>query len=530
MPKNVSEIPYTSISSGMEDDSTRGSGSKDLYPRTIRGYTDESLVEYDESNRSTYSSYNILNVNKSLEQLTKLSRYDNDSLDAIRIISVNSDHIKIKGGDNEIVDVEIENGGSGYSNGTLTAESLGTKFLANYTVDSSGAIENIDIVHHGAGYTDEPTITISDSSGSNASLKAILGTLSNTNLEQGAQLNLSIRSDVIGNALIKSDAGIDATKLHDGSITNTELGYINTLSSNAQTQLNAKLPLAGGTMTGDISHAGDFALDVAGSIELNADTMTTGNGIKFKDNLTKFADFQVHHSATWLYLYENGGVSNDDSFGIECLANGATTMHTVDTAAAAAHLTLKVDGDIALDSETGNFIAKKSGTEFSIANSAYAGMIVGYTCIRNVTATSGHDTITIGTSFATLQTAQGTDVSIVFKAPPSGSVEIAFSAGVYGSSKAINLALSDNSTYNEINQIHTYDNNTWKSDETDRDVLDVRFVVTGLTAGTSYTYYIGAKASGASAYIYQGSTRSNLYSPPIIVKATALPGTITTGE
>jgi hypothetical protein len=157
-------------------------------------------------------------------------------------------------------------------------------------------------------------------------------------------------------------------------------------------------------------------------------------------------------------------------------------------------------------------------------------MMLGYTCIRNVTATSGYDTITIGNSFATLQTAQGTDVSIVFVAPPSGKVEIAFSAGVYGSSKEINLALSDNSTYNEINQIHTYDNYAWKSDETDRDVLDVRFVVTGLTAGTSYTYYIAAKASSASAYIYHGSTRSNLYSPPIIVKATALPVTITTGE
>ena len=38
--------------------------------------------------------------------------------------------------------------------------------------------------------------------------------------------------------------------------------------------------------------------------------------------------------------------------------------------------------DIALDSASGNFIAKKDGTEFSVANSAYAGMIVGYTCIR----------------------------------------------------------------------------------------------------------------------------------------------------
>ena len=44
--------------------------------------------------------------------------------------------------------------------------------------------------------------------------------------------------------------GIDAVKLADGTVTNAELQYINTLSSNAQTQITARLPLAGGTMSG----------------------------------------------------------------------------------------------------------------------------------------------------------------------------------------------------------------------------------------------------------------------------------------
>ena len=45
--------------------------------------------------------------------------------------------------------------------------------------------------------------------------------------------------------------GVDAVKLADGSVTNTELQYINSLSSNAQTQITARLPLAGGTMSGE---------------------------------------------------------------------------------------------------------------------------------------------------------------------------------------------------------------------------------------------------------------------------------------
>ena len=39
--------------------------------------------------------------------------------------------------------------------------------------------------------------------------------------------------------------GLDAVKLADGTVTNTEFQYINTLSSNAQTQISAKSPTAG---------------------------------------------------------------------------------------------------------------------------------------------------------------------------------------------------------------------------------------------------------------------------------------------
>ena len=35
------------------------------------------------------------------------------------------------------------------------------------------------------------------------------------------------------------------------------------------------------------------------------------------------------------------------------------------------------------NSGTGIFIAEKGGTEFSAANSAYAGMILAYTCLLN---------------------------------------------------------------------------------------------------------------------------------------------------
>jgi hypothetical protein len=50
----------------------------------------------------------------------------------------------------------------------------------------------------------------------------------------------AIGSGVIVNADINASAAIDATKIHDGSISNTEFGYLNGVTSAIQTQINAK--------------------------------------------------------------------------------------------------------------------------------------------------------------------------------------------------------------------------------------------------------------------------------------------------
>ena len=50
-----------------------------------------------------------------------------------------------------------------------------------------------------------------------------------------------ILDGTIVNADINANAAIDATKIHDGTISNTEFGYLNNVSSNIQTQLDAKL-------------------------------------------------------------------------------------------------------------------------------------------------------------------------------------------------------------------------------------------------------------------------------------------------
>ena len=50
----------------------------------------------------------------------------------------------------------------------------------------------------------------------------------------------AIASDVIVNADINSSAAIDATKIHDGTVSNTEFGYLNGVTSAIQTQIDSK--------------------------------------------------------------------------------------------------------------------------------------------------------------------------------------------------------------------------------------------------------------------------------------------------
>jgi len=80
-------------------------------------------------------------------------------------------------------------------------------------------------------------------------------------------------------------AGLDAVKLADGSVTNAELQYINSLSSNAQTQItstttvaSAALPKAGGTMSGETIFADQLVTRPYIKDYAEVYTASSGNG------------------------------------------------------------------------------------------------------------------------------------------------------------------------------------------------------------------------------------------------------------
>ena len=129
----------------------------------------------------------------------------------------------------------------------LTDGSVTTAKLAADAVDGTKiADDSINSEHYVDGSID--TAHIADSQITNAKLASNAVTTAkitdaNVTLAKLAadSVNSSkIVNDSIVNADINSSAAIDATKIHDGTISNTEFGYLNGVTSAIQTQLDAK--------------------------------------------------------------------------------------------------------------------------------------------------------------------------------------------------------------------------------------------------------------------------------------------------
>jgi len=188
---------------------------------------------------------------------------------------------------------------------------------------------------------------------------------------------------------------------------------------------------------------------------------------------------------------------------------------------------LDSSGLIDLDSHTGIFKASKAGTEFSAANSAYAGMILGYTDIGLDEARGLYN---LTTSFVV----PTDEFSVSFTAPPSGNVEImvqiTFNAGSTGSGDLYAGLSTANATsgYAQLEAFHE-ERLIDQSGRWGWDIGQNYWTLTGLTAGTAYEYWVGFKSSstGGTPTIEYGGTASG-HNPDFIMKATALPETITT--
>ena len=198
-------------------------------------------------------------------------------------------------------------------------------------------------------------------------------------------------------------------------------------------------------------------------------------------------------------------------------------------------ITLDSSGDVILDSGDGNFIAKKAGTEFSSPNSAYAGMILGYTCVG---ANAADDLYALTTSYVCFLDSGGGAISIGFKTPPSEFVEIEvelyFSAGSGASD--LFLSLSDNAAYAgnsltnplQFEKVVITPSRGWGGTITQKFFIQANNLE---AVGADNRLYIAAKTdstSGTPVIKWSGDASGDYTN--LVMKATALPETIIVGS
>ena len=181
-----------------------------------------------------------------------------------------------------------EYGGSPVTDASVTfskIQDLATMKVIGRTAASSGVSSEVAIL-------DEDNMA-SDSAVSLAtqqSIKAYVDAQSHSTVTASSTTtftNKTIDQDATGNSItnlanasIKASAGIDAAKIADGSVTNSEFKYINSLTDNAQTQIDGKSPTAGNTslVTTGALDTGSITSNF-GNINIGASTITTTGAV-----------------------------------------------------------------------------------------------------------------------------------------------------------------------------------------------------------------------------------------------------------
>ena len=131
-------------------------------------------------------------------------------------------------------------------NGTLIADdAINSEHYTDGSIDNAHIADDaINSEHYANGSIDLIHLSADSVDGSKIVDAAINsehytnGSIDSVHLSADCVVSTKVADDSLVNADINTSAAIDATKIHNGTVTNTEFSYINTLTSNVQTQIN----------------------------------------------------------------------------------------------------------------------------------------------------------------------------------------------------------------------------------------------------------------------------------------------------
>tara|TARA_B110000285_G_scaffold52075_1_gene59273 strand:+ start:1857 stop:3203 length:1347 start_codon:yes stop_codon:yes gene_type:complete len=301
-------------------------------------------------------------------------------------------------------------------------------------------------------------------------------------------------TDAIAFAEITSSiSGLDATKIANGTVTSTEFQYINTLSSNAQTQINtlssAKANLASPTFTGTVGGINKTMVGLS-NVDNTADTakpVSTAQqtALNLKANL-----------ASPTFTGTVSGVTKAH-VGLGSADNTADTAKPVSTAQQTA-LNLKAN----------------------LTGATFTGQVDATTFVgtKNILAHVIHDpTATYALGLPTSYAIVGGGYLKTTFTPPTGITDVIVETQCYILSIYLNrhiyLGLSGHSgstTYSEflgaysISGGRTTEAFVGYGDYKYRNSVTHKWHLVGLTPGTSYHINLGAKGSNTGCYVNMG--------------------------
>ena len=209
------------------------------------------------------------------------------------------------------------------------------------------------------------------------------------------------RGVTVGNslALVTDSSGRAAT----GATTAAEIGYVAGVTSAVQTQMDARLPLAGGTMTGQLNFSGTnhAGIKLISLTTTQRDALTAANGMMVYNTTT--AKVQRYESGAWMdgsltVWTESGGTYSGDAFTKLTPLSGTNVGAVIQPKGTGAFQLQESDGTVAGGNNRGDY-AVDLQMERSAASQVASGAN-SFACGKHSTA-SGAGSVVMGSGLAT---------------------------------------------------------------------------------------------------------------------------------